>query len=597
MTVEYSKAKKLVYPLLLFSANIIFFIWRDNIDTLVAYQHLIINAIILSLGIIVVFSVRLFRFSGYMNYCAIDFWLSLFTLLVLVNIKGDYTTVVNNQNLLVYLMAVGVYSVIRLYSKSFADEQLLIYVFLILLVIEIGFLVLEGVYMLQMQTFSLTAFRGSFDNSGKLGTYLAILYPCALFILLCSEKKAFIVKIALLFSFGSLILFLILSFSRIAWLSVFVSSFIMIRWFLRNKKQKLLFYISTTSIAIVLILVIFHIKNDSASGRMLIWSITTHHLSDYWLKGAGYGKFASLYNLWQSDFFSTREIIDRKFYIADNSFFAFNEFLQTAVELGWAGTLLWLWLFGYALVNSFKKNLWAVSIISFLILCLASYPFREMQHQVLFFVLLALFANSQCKIGNRYVLNTNKNVIAVRMRFVYMVFIFFFSVVVFLYSCQFRSIFAWGEARNEFVFDEKKGLYFYNVANIRLRSNPEFLMEYGVRMIEADSIHTAIKALEKSKQSFVSQIHLVELGYCFERLHNYELAEKYYMQAIHISPSKLSPRYQLLLFYDRVGEIERAINSGEKILKIRSKIQSDERAELIRQLTVQYIEKFGDIKK
>ncbi|MCC6287689.1 MAG: hypothetical protein IT249_07375 [Chitinophagaceae bacterium] len=233
-----------------------------------------------------------------------------------------------DQHLLTYFTGVGVYSAIRQYANRLSNEQQLIYVFLLLLAIEIGFLIIEGFYLLSMQTFSLQAFRGSFDNSGKLGYYIAILYPCALFVIIESGKKSFIVKTGLWIGFIILMLFLILSFSRIAWFSAFVSSTFMVKAYLQNKKQRLFFYMLTFLVAIALIAVILFIKKDSVSGRILIWNITSSHLDEYWLEGAGYGKFASVYNLWQSDYFSIREIIDKRFYIADNTYFALMNFYK-----------------------------------------------------------------------------------------------------------------------------------------------------------------------------------------------------------------------------------------------------------------------------
>ncbi|MCC6287690.1 MAG: hypothetical protein IT249_07380 [Chitinophagaceae bacterium] len=225
---------------------------------------------------------------------------------------------------------------------------------------------------------------------------------------------------------------------------------------------------------------------------------------------------------------------------------------------------------------------------------MAGYPFREMQHQVLFFVLFALLANKQCKSGKGYTLKKNKNIIQSIVRIIYIVIILFFSIVIFLYVYRFRSTYILDEARNEFPFDEKKGLHLYQLAHTELQGNPEFLLEYGVRAVETDSVQTARNLLEKSKQSFVNQIHLIELGYCYERLHNYELAEKYYIQAIHVSPSKLAPRYQLLLFYDRTGRKEKAKEIGEKILGIKPKIKSDERVELIKEMVKKYLKKIGN---
>lgn len=74
------------------------------------------------------------------------------------------------------------------------------------------------------------------------------------------------------------------------------------------------------------------------------------------------------------------------------------------------------------------------------------------------------------------------------------------------------------------------------------------------------------------------------------------MAEKYYNQAIYVSPSKLAPRYQLLLFYDRIHRIKDAVEVGNYILNITPKIKSDERAKIIQEMTKKYLKEVGYIK-
>lgn len=592
MTFEHRNRKAFTASvLLILLPNLVFFIWRGSSDTLVSYEHLMINTILLSCGFVVAYGVGLFQITGSGGYCAVDIWVFLFTMLIISNIKGGYETIVTDKNLLKYAIGVGIYSVVRLYSKQLNSSEYLPLVFFIPLLVETGFLIVESIRFFGIQTVGFSAFRGSFDNSGKLGIYLAILYPCTLYMMLKSSKRTFAYRSFLLTVIVLLILFLLLSLSRIAWISVFVSSVIMASWYVQSKKKRRFFYLLVGILTVVLVSAILLIKQDSASGRVLVWSITAQHLSDYWLVGTGYGRFSSVYNLWQSDYFSAREIIDKNFYIADNTFFAFNEFLQTGIELGWLGMLLWIILTCWLVAALLKKSIWALSLVAFLVTCQASYPFRIVEHQVLFFSLLGLFSNSQIKNWKSgfFCFKIARTIFVSPL--LLMIPIIFFSITAIFCIYQYFSIPIWREARNEFSFDERKGIVLYTNANERLHVNAEFLLEYGVHLTETDSIHTAKEVIEKSKASFVSQIHLIELGYCYEQSGNYAIAEKYYQQAIYVSPSKLAPRYQLLLFYDKMGRIAEAQKVGKDILEITPKIKSDERAELIKNIVKKYLEK------
>lgn len=595
MTLKNIQLKLFTFPILLIILpNSLFFIWSQSIDTITSYQHLTIITILLSSGMVVANLYSVLRQQQLSSWHKTDSWVFLFTLLVVLNIKFSFNNLVTDEHLLTYFLSINTYIILRLFCEKLTNQQKLFIIFSILAFIEIGFLLIELVKSFYLDGLRLTVLRGSFDNSGKLGIYLSMLYPCLLHVLLLKTTKAGLYKSILFVLFILVLIFLILSLSRIAWVSVFVSSAIIFTWHLESKRKKIIFYLAIGISAIILACVIFLFKQDSASGRVLIWNITANHLTDHWYKGVGYGKFSSIYNLWQSDYFSTHEVMDKKFYVADNTYFAFNEFLQTAIELGWLGGILWLLLLIYILKQSFKKNLWAVACTGFLITCLASYPFRELQHQMLFFTFLALFANKCSQRGQQNTSSLNRlqragGIILTAFSVVYL------TIAAVFYFSQSRAIPDWKEARAEFPFDERRGLNLYRKANIRLYNNPEFLLEYGVRMVEADSFYTASQILNKSKRSFVSQIHLIELGYCYERLKDYQSSKKYYLQGINVSPSKLAPRYQLLLFYDKIGEIGKAKHVATVMQSIAPKLISDDRAKMIKELTTKYLEKVGSV--
>ncbi len=590
MTFEDTKVKILFPTILLILAHLSFFIWRDHTDPLSGYRHLMLQIMIISIGLAAVFGFLVFRSARPGLYGNIDIWVVLFTLLVILNVKKEYSTLLTDKNLLTYVTCIGVYAVIRLNSKYLLNGKFVLYGMLALASVETGFLLVEGFRLLNNTGWPLPAFRGSFVNSGMLGNYLAILFPLQLYTLQKVNGRNLVYKIILALLLSD-ILFLVLSQSRIGWLSVFISTVLIIPWYIQNRKKKILFYLSAAVFAILLAVVILAIKLDSAAGRLLIWDITAHHLDDYRIQGAGHGKFASLYNLWQADYFSIRDINDRYFYIADNTFFAFNEFLQTAIELGWPGGLMWLFLLVYVSGKISKRNIWSVPVFAFLILCFASYPFREMRTQLLFFSLLACFANNDCRTGKSYASGGKVWLAGVLYRCLYISGVLCWSIAGSFCLLQLRSTYTWNEARNEFSFDGKKGKALYGAAFSRLRHNPEFLLEYGTRLIEENELYAAKKTLEHSKRSFVSQIHQVELGYCYEQMAEYGPAEKHYLDAVYISPSKLAPRYQLLLFYDRTGRMRDAVSAGETIMKIRPKIRSNERGRLIKEAVEKYLKK------
>lgn len=498
MTPKHFKVESLITSIsLILLPNVIFFIWRGSNDTLISYQHLMINAILLASGLTLAFIFSTLNTKKSLVFSIIDLWPTLFLLLILLNLKDGYESLITDKKLLTFLLGLGIYAVVRLYSSQLNNENTIVVIFVMLMAIEVGFLTVEFIQLFYIQLTKFPAFKGSFDNSGKLGIYLSLLYPCLLYLFI--RKTSLAHKSILIAGTIVFLLFLILSFSRIAWVSAFVCSVILTSWYLKSKTDKRIFYLLIGIVLIVLTVAILVIKHDSASGRLLVWNITSRHLGDHWLIGAGYGKFPALYNLWQSDYFSHRELTDKYFYIADNTYFAFNEFLQTGIELGVSGIFIWAILTTYVVYWSFKGSVWALSICAFLITGLASYPFRETQHQIIFFIFLALFANNQSRSNNFSIFNSNNFLIRISSKFLFIIPVTIFSVLVVFCFRQYQAIPAWKMAREEFSFDEKQALRLYEKANKRLKFNAEFLLEYGTQLAEVDSISTAKGHLKNQK--------------------------------------------------------------------------------------------------
>jgi hypothetical protein len=117
------------------------------------------------------------------------------------------------------------------------------------------------------------------------------------------------------------------------------------------------------------------------------------------LFGAGYGRFSAVYGDAQAAYFSEGERSDAQIMVADSPEYAFNEYVQTAVELGIVGLLLFLLLTGSCFTGKRSLTDWNCSFITILVFAAFSYPFSVLPLGILFIFFLALSVQESEKIS------------------------------------------------------------------------------------------------------------------------------------------------------------------------------------------------------
>lgn len=120
-----------------------------------------------------------------------------------------------------------------------------------------------------------------------------------------------------------------------------------------NKKR--VFVVSALSIPVLCLVLVFFLKTGSSKGRLLIYKVITQNTTaaDY-IQGIGAGKFKSRYNAWQAAYFKQHDINCSEALLADNTYFAFNDYLQFVLEYGITG-ILFILAFFVAFLYCIKK--------------------------------------------------------------------------------------------------------------------------------------------------------------------------------------------------------------------------------------------------
>ena len=141
--------------------------------------------------------------------------------------------------------------------------------------------------------------------------------------------------------------------SRAAWLAASVGSGIVVvahykiiphrkQYILQHRKQAIIYSVAACVIFASGGAGIYHLKKDSADGRLLMWKVTTPIIATNSLTGVGRCNFAGAYGQAQAEYFAKENTTPREKYVAGSPDYAFNEFLQITAENGIIGLILFL---------------------------------------------------------------------------------------------------------------------------------------------------------------------------------------------------------------------------------------------------------------
>lgn len=406
------------------------------------------------------------------------------------------------------------------------------------------------IYGIAVSNHSLFCITGTFYNPGPYSGYLAMAFPVCLYEYLIlkdkKEKKNF-EKIG--YYITILIMLLILcvlpaAMSRTAWIALIVSFLwvcgIYYNWYKRlieyQRKRPILILIFTllaiTLLALISML-IFDLKKDSADGRLLRWKISSHAIAKHPLTGYGKGMYSRAYGKAQEHYFETSIFSPQEEKVAGIPDYAFNEYLQTAVELGIPVLVLGLSFIIFCIKVGYSKKRFGIcgSVMSLLVFALASYPLQLPPFIIcLVFLLIALLINRRCLI--------------------------IFPLVIGLlgWNCYANNKYdlckEWNNCK--FLYTTKaysNALEGYKKLYPLMREYPVFLYEYAYCLHKRgkykESIYLLKEALLIKSDPMINNI----IGKNYQLLNQYEEAEKWFIRSTHILPNRIYPYYLLTKLY------------------------------------------------
>ena len=476
-----------------------------------------------------------------------------------------------SQGTAIWLFAtLPAYMGFRLWSGQIKIKDLRL-VFSALAILLSGFALLQlyGVLESFNANFKMT---GPFFNPAPLAGYLTILSPVIMYPILNPNGVAKW-RTHLYWSALALILLVVIpSQSRAAWVAMIVSTGLLLcfryRHFLTGLSRRAK---SALIMALGILLVggslgIYNLKKDSADGRLLIWKVSTAMIAKNPVFGIGYGRFAAEYNLYQRDYFAAGKGSEQEKFLADNNSFAFNEYLKIAAELGIIGLALFLGWVGSFIIGVKGENysqlghipLWG-SLIAIACFAFFSYPGSVWGLNFMVLGILACMTGGYTQIINR-IPRWTKQVLLVLV-------IFLAGGFGVLAQQSLIAANHWTQANKWYRMRHYEGArQEFLMAVNQLKYEGLFLQQAGKTMSLADNPKTGNDLLHLATRYRNDQVLHWTLGDNYTALGIYKQAEKWYTSAMYMVPNRLYPEYRLAKMYYENGDIEEFNRSARNVI-------------------------------
>ena len=438
---------------------------------------------------------------------------------------------------------------------------------------------LRQIYGLAVSNHSLYALTGSFYNPGPYSGYLSMIFPLCLHEWLNLKERTertWAEQGKYYVALGVMLLILCVlpaGMSRSAWIAAAISGTWVygmhaswgskLKEFGRKyKKRVVLACIVGGSIVVMIGYALFELKATSANGRLFMWKVSTLAIAESPVIGHGTGNFVSAYGRAQEDYFANGEYSEIEELVAGSPEYAFNEYLQVAVEYGIPFLLVVSLVIGFCLWKGSSEGRIGLcgSVISVLVFAFSSYPMQIPGFAVTFYFLLAA-----CVIGRSKI-----------------ILLFFMSMMVLL------GAYYWKNNQYDACKSWHRGKMLYNIGAYRsakedyeklypeLTNRGAFLFEYGYSLHKLKEYDNSTRILEEAMTHSNDPMILNIIGKNYQASGDYEKAEEYLIRSTHRPPGRIYPYYLLAKLYaePKYRQPEKLKYAAEIVLTKEPKVQS-----------------------
>ena len=439
---------------------------------------------------------------------------------------------------------------------------------------------IAGIYPSNHSLFVLT---GTFYNPGPYSGYLAAVLPIALHRMLVSNGKKDRLSVAQYY-FSMCVLLLICcvlpaGMSRAAWFASLISCGYVV---LRVYRVKVKSFVSKHRYAVSGVLIVgallassaYFMKRDSADGRLLIWKITSQAIASSPCGEENGRTFSAIYGDAQERYFTNCEYSESEAWVAGTPDFAFNEYLQIAVEYGvWVSILLVTVLLVLSMIAGGRKQLAGIDgcLVSLMVFACFSYPLHIPAIVSVWLLTLMVLCGE-----GLIMIKRKRNAVAVLLPVV--VAGLSASMDMYgIYSERTRAVREWMPVRvlyHSGAFNAAAEEYgkLYD----KMSWNKDFCFEYGRALYKARSYGKAEEVLLKAMEVSGDPMILNMLGRNAQESGEYGKAEKYLLRSTRRLPERVYPHYLLVKLYAEPEYFDRIklIREAECVLNAEPKVNS-----------------------
>jgi len=334
-------------------------------------------------------------------------------------------------------------------------------------------------------------------------------------------------------------------------------------------------------------------KHMSAAGRLLIWKVSARMALAHPLAGVGYANFPPLYNIEQGRYFGSGQGTPLERFSAMAAPYAFNDYLESAVETGIVGLVVFLpfWLFALreAVVQfrrfrglqrstpapSFDKRLTvgaAGSVLAFMIMAFFYYPGRILPVVLPFSALLGWLAGEDRQAS-------------IRSRRAFRAFVLSFGAISLAATAlllprlghEYRSERTWSAARDHARRGRQdEAVAAARAAHPRLRHNAEFVDFHAGLLLADGNAREAASVLEGLRETSANPFLAEKLARARLELGDLEGALKSAREAASILPWRLTSKSILAETYLKIGDRTNAARYARLVITTPMKVRTKE---------------------
>jgi O-antigen ligase len=433
--------------------------------------------------------------------------------------------------------------------------------------------------------------KGTFFNTGIFGGFVAIGFISIIGgIFLIKPQKYSLTKIFLALLAIPVGIQLIYSQSRAAWLSVIISILFLLSVYAKGKINfATLSTLKRIGLTCILALVcifslskLYFFKQDSADGRILIWTATWNLFEEKPITGWGINGFQANYMFKQADYLQKHT--DSRFAIlADDIAYPFNEFLKILIEQGLIGFILIIIILYNAFINKNQRELSfdeyrlykliQALFLALIIFACFSYPFNFISFQILLIFCLATIAKAK---KPYYRIIANLSVPKFFIKIIVFIVCLFCCVMLFSLYKYTETINRWNKVTMNFQYNKDAAIAELKELYPKLKYNASFVTGFGKMLNQAGYYAESTILLEEAIALRASAHTLILLGESYRQVGEYQKALDAWKTAAFMMPSLFEPHYHTARLLFELQHYDKAKQKVKELLNKKIKIDTPE---------------------